>query len=78
MNSQSAVLEATAYKSPLHQMTQTTATCLWNDSAALSELRYSIEHGATGATCKPSTSARNSRSCWSCVPRMTRPRHTGS
>lgn len=53
MNSQSAVLEATAYKSPLHQMTQTTATCLWNDSAALSELRYSIEHGATGATCNP-------------------------
>ncbi len=27
-----------AYKSPLYEMTQTTPTCLWNDSAALSEL----------------------------------------
>src|ERR1700753_4145492 len=42
-----------AYKSPLHEMTQTTPTCLWNDSAALSELSYSIEHGAVGATCNP-------------------------
>jgi hypothetical protein len=25
----------TAYKSPLHQMTQTTRTSLWNDSASL-------------------------------------------
>jgi transaldolase len=41
------------YKSPLYQMTQTTPTCLWNDSAALSELSYSIEHGAVGATCNP-------------------------
>lgn len=46
--------EATVtYKSPLHEMTQTTATCLWNDSATLSELTYSIEHGAVGATCNP-------------------------
>ena len=36
------------YKSPLYEMTQTTPTCLWNDSAALSELSYSIEHGAVG------------------------------
>ena len=42
-----------AYKSPLYQMTQTTPTCLWNDSATLSELSYSIEHGAVGATCNP-------------------------
>lgn len=42
------------YKSPLFQMTQTTPTCLWNDSASLEELRYSIEHGAVGATCNPS------------------------
>ena len=28
-----------AFRSPLHQMTQTTATCLWNDSAAEAELR---------------------------------------
>src|SRR5580692_11652955 len=42
-----------AYKSPLYEMTQTTPTCLWNDSATLSELTYSIEHGAVGATCNP-------------------------
>jgi transaldolase len=41
------------YKSPLHQMTQTTATCLWNDSAAEADLTYSLEHGAVGATCNP-------------------------
>ncbi|HEY2013410.1 MAG TPA: transaldolase family protein [Bryobacteraceae bacterium] len=34
-------------------MTQTTPTCLWNDSAALDELTYSLEHGAVGATCNP-------------------------
>jgi transaldolase len=44
---------ATKWKSPLYEMTQTTATCLWNDSAALDELTYSIEHGAVGATCNP-------------------------
>lgn len=49
-----AQLAATQFKSPLHQMTQTTPTCLWNDSAALEELRYSIGHGAVGATCNPS------------------------
>jgi len=42
-----------AYKSPLHEMTQTTPTCLWNDSASLQELTYSLEHGAVGATCNP-------------------------
>ena len=41
------------YKSPLHQMTQTTPTCLWNDSADLDELNYAIENGAVGATCNP-------------------------
>ncbi len=41
------------YKSPLYKMTQTTATCLWNDSASIQELSYSIEHGAVGATCNP-------------------------
>ena len=44
---------STAYKSVLHEMTQTTPTCLWNDSASLQELTYSIEHGAVGATCNP-------------------------
>ncbi len=43
----------TGWKSPLHQMTQTTATRLWNDSAARDELEYAIEHGAVGATCNP-------------------------
>jgi len=42
-----------SYKSPLHEMTQTTQTCLWNDSASIQELTYSIEHGAVGATCNP-------------------------
>lgn len=44
---------ATEYKSPLHRMTQTTCTCLWNDSSSLQELGYAIEHGAVGATCNP-------------------------
>ena len=44
---------ASKYKSPLHEMTQSTATCLWNDSASAPELSYSIEHGAVGATCNP-------------------------
>ncbi|HWZ82305.1 MAG TPA: hypothetical protein VNW47_06770 [Terriglobales bacterium] len=44
---------ASSYKSPLHEMTQTTPTCLWNDSASLQELSYSIAHGAVGATCNP-------------------------
>jgi len=43
----------TAYKSVLHEMTLTTTTCLWNDSASVEELTYSIEHGAVGATCNP-------------------------
>jgi transaldolase len=42
-----------SYKGPLHEMTQTTATCLWNDSASIQELTYSMEHGALGATCNP-------------------------
>ena len=41
------------FKSPLHEMTQVTPTCLWNDSASIQELTYSIEHGAVGATCNP-------------------------
>ena len=45
--------QAIAYKSPLHKMTQTTPTCLWNDSPSAHELTYSIENGAVGATCNP-------------------------
>ena len=44
----------TQFKSPLHKMTQTTPTCLWNDSASVEDLTYSIAHGAVGATCNPS------------------------
>ncbi len=44
---------AVIYKSPLHEMTQTTQTCLWNDSASIQELTYSIANGAVGATCNP-------------------------
>src|SRR6267378_993584 len=44
---------AAAFKSPLHKMTQTTPTCLWNDSASIQELTYSMEHGGVGATCNP-------------------------
>ncbi|HVS49532.1 MAG TPA: transaldolase family protein, partial [Candidatus Dormibacteraeota bacterium] len=43
----------TTYKSPLHQMTVTTPTCLWNDSADIDELQYAIDNGAVGATCNP-------------------------
>lgn len=45
--------ERVSYKSLLHQMTQTTPTCLWNDSASIDELTHSIEDGAVGATCNP-------------------------
>jgi transaldolase len=41
------------YKSPLHEMTQTTPTALWNDSADIDELSYAIDNGAVGATCNP-------------------------
>src|SRR4029077_17709923 len=44
---------ASSYKSPMYEMTQSTLTCLWNDSASVQELEYSIEHGAVGATCNP-------------------------
>jgi transaldolase len=43
-----------AYKSILHEMTQTTPTALWNDSCSVKELATSIEiNGAVGATCNP-------------------------
>jgi transaldolase len=44
----------TDFKSRLHEMTQTTPTRLWNDSASIAELSSSIElNGAVGATCNP-------------------------
>jgi len=41
------------YIGPLHEMTATTPTALWNDSCAVSELTDSIAHGAVGATANP-------------------------
>jgi transaldolase len=41
------------YQGPLHEMTQTTPTSLWTDSAGLEELQTSIAYGAVGATCNP-------------------------
>lgn len=41
------------YLSPLHETVSTTATDLWNDSCARSELEYAIRHGAVGATTNP-------------------------
>lgn len=44
---------AASFQGPLHQMTQTTPTCLWTDSAGFEELKTSIGYGAVGATCNP-------------------------
>ncbi|MDP8243062.1 MAG: transaldolase family protein [Candidatus Hinthialibacter antarcticus] len=41
------------YKSPLHEMTCTTPTDLWNDSCSIEELNYTISHGGVGATTNP-------------------------
>lgn len=41
------------YKSPLHEMSETTPTDYWNDSCAIDELTYGVEHGAVGATTNP-------------------------
>jgi transaldolase len=43
----------TTYKSPLHETISTTPTDFWNDSCAVSELEYAIDHGAVGATSNP-------------------------
>jgi transaldolase len=47
-------MTATALRtlSPLQQ-TAATATDIWNDSCAVDELEYAIEHGAVGATANP-------------------------
>ena len=47
------MLHGVSFKSPLHQMTQTTCTCLWNDSAAEAELAYALDNRAVGATRNP-------------------------
>ena len=45
---------ATIVQSPLLRTVETTATDIWNDSCAVGELTYAIEHGAVGATSNPS------------------------
>src|SRR2546426_7311857 len=42
-----------ANRSPLNEMTEAPPPRLWNDSASIPELTYSMEHGAVGATCNP-------------------------
>jgi transaldolase len=46
-------MEATKYKSLLHQTVTTTVTEYWNDSCSIEELTYAIENGAVGATTNP-------------------------
>jgi len=53
MNTSTVTDPAISSKSLLQQMALSTPTCLWNDSAVLSELTYAIEHGGIGATCNP-------------------------
>jgi transaldolase len=45
--------EMSKYKSPLHEMAETTKTQFWNDSCSVPELVYAMEHGAVGATTNP-------------------------
>lgn len=45
--------DATTVTTPLHVMTRTTPTALWNDSSTPHELRTAIGWGAVGATCNP-------------------------
>lgn len=53
MNQLSRTEVSGTYKSPLHEMTCTTSTDLWNDSCSQEELTYAIGHGAVGATTNP-------------------------
>ncbi len=46
-------MQATTFKSPLHETVATTPTDFWNDSCSIEELTYAIEHGAVGATSNP-------------------------
>jgi transaldolase len=46
-------MDSDGYKSPLHKMTCTSLTELWNDSCSIEELKYAIENGAAGATANP-------------------------
>lgn len=41
------------YKSPMHEMAETTPTQFWNDSCSIPEMKYALEHGGVGATTNP-------------------------
>lgn len=43
----------TLAKSHLHRMVATTPTEFWNDSCAVEDLTYALDHGAVGATSNP-------------------------
>ena len=42
-----------AYKSPLHEMSETTPTQFWNDNCSPEDIAYAMSHGAVGATTNP-------------------------
>ncbi|MCL2068469.1 MAG: transaldolase [Oscillospiraceae bacterium] len=42
-----------SYKSPLHEMSQTTPTQFWNDNCSTKDIAFAMEHGAVGATSNP-------------------------
>src|SRR5271169_3521798 len=46
-------MSARGEKTILQEMTSRTQTALWNDSCSISELEYSLEQGAVGATSNP-------------------------
>jgi transaldolase len=50
-DTQAPAVDATS--TPMLRMTQSTPTCLWNDSADPAELSESLTFGAVGATCNP-------------------------
>src|SRR4051812_5451899 len=50
--------------SPLRRMVDTTATDFWNDSCAIDELEYAIEHGGTGATSNPTIVGEVLKKAW--------------
>jgi transaldolase len=41
------------FKSPLHEMSETTPTQFWNDNCSINDLNFALDHGAVGATTNP-------------------------
>jgi len=57
----------TGFRSPLHEIVMTTKTDFWSESCSAAELRYAVEHGATGAVGDPRAVVRvlrGERVCW--------------